>query len=567
MITVLLYWIYLFVSTASIGIGFTSLFKIKYTNPFILPFIGGFVIAILSGFWSIWGNLGSYFEINLAILTIVSLAVNKQNSKAYLCLLKAKTTNFSLFSKILLGVILFFALAQCASPPYIIDNESYYIQTIKWLDTYGYVPGLANFHYFLGQQSGWHILQSALNLNSISGIFNDINGLFLVLGNAYALDKLNRFDFSKHSLFLAIGFLPIFNIFFFQFISSPSPDLPIFLITAILFTEFATYYIKEEKERSPILLLFILVIFAVYIKVIAVFLLLFPVLLYLKNKSLLKKDISKLCILSLLALIVFVVKNGIISGYPLYPLAYFKQDFDWTVPVQLQDYLVEATKSYAFFITPQQYNQMSVLERIMHWLQLPKLHGLFNKVIVVLLLIFPLILKKNLFKKPYIALYVVTVSQLFFLWLSSPQYRFFFGYLVILSCIVISQYIRREKIVKLVLCLSTLIIIIPLFVPFSLRSLSNNKFNQELSTFNTDYTITPHPITKYTQAKYKKISLGNLQYNTPTTINYFWATGDCYLPCIQKQQLEGFKEYFELAPQLRTRDLKDGFISKYFPNE
>jgi len=567
MAIVLLYWIYLLVSTVSLGIGFCSLFKLKNNNPFILPFIGGFVIAILAGLWAIWGDLGGVFEITLGILSIASLLLNRERLKMYIFSLKAKLRDFPLFSQILLGLITVFAIAQSASAPYIIDNESYYIQTIKWLDTYGYVPGLANLHYFLGQQSGWHIFQSALNLNSISGLFNDINGFYLILGNAYAFDKLQLYSKSKQPLYLAASFLAVFNVFFFQFISSPSPDLPIFIITIILFTEFGKHYIEEEKEHTPILLLFILVIFAVYIKVIAIFLLPFPVLLYLKKKKQFKKDLYKLVLFSGLALIAFVVKNSIISGHPLYPLGLFKQDFDWTIPLQLQQYLVEATKSYAFFITPEQYEHMNIFERVLHWIRLPKLHGLFNKTIIVILLVFPLTLRNNILKKPYAVLYLLSIVQLLFLWTTSPQYRFYFGYLVILSCLLAAQVIKRKKLIQLILGLNTLIIIIPLFVPFSLREASNNEFNQELSSFSMAYIIKPHPITKYPDAEYKKLSFENFEYYTPTNIDFFWATGDCELPCVQKQQLMSFKEYFELAPQLLTQELKNGFKSVPFPNE
>ena len=52
--------------------------------------------------------------------------------------------SFSFPIKILLAFSSFLILAQSATLPFIIDNESYYIQTIKWLNEYGFVKGLAN---------------------------------------------------------------------------------------------------------------------------------------------------------------------------------------------------------------------------------------------------------------------------------------------------------------------------------------------------------------------------------------------------------------------------------------
>lgn len=567
MVIVLIYWIYLFISTITLGIAFTRLLKIKKINPILLPLYGGFAIAIIAGLWAIFNGLGQTFELTLGILTVLLLLAQRNALGKYLFLLKAKVFALPLFSKIILGTVFIFALAQCASAPYVIDNESYYIQTIKWLDTYGFVPGLANFHYFLGQQSGWHILTSALNLNSLSGVLNDINGFYLLLGNLYALDALNRYRSSGRSMLLAMGLFPIFNVFFFQFISSPSPDLPIYIITYILFSEFTSYYTKQEPEQTPLVLLFVLVVFAVYIKVIAIFLLPFPILLYIKNKSLFKKELKALAILSFLALFVFVVKNSIISGHPLYPLAFFKQDFDWTVPTALQQYLVEATKSYAFFITPEQYEQMSLVQRLVYWVSLPKLHGLFNKGMLLILVIFPIVSRKKLRTAPFITLYTVSLCLLIFLWLSSPQYRFFFGYFMLLLFVTIAPFLKRDILIKIALGASTVAIAIPLFVPLRITQLTNNEFKQELSTFSINYALMPHPITKYVDATYKTITVGNLKYNTPTNIDFFWATGDCALPCIQDEQLQGFKNYFEQAPQLRTQELKDGFKSVYFKYE
>ena len=84
--------------------------------------------------------------------------------------LPVKKLNFR--NKILFGIISLLILAQCASPPLILDNESYYIQTIKWLNQYGFVKGLVNLHVFLGQTSGWHLLQSAFSFSFLYDRFN-----------------------------------------------------------------------------------------------------------------------------------------------------------------------------------------------------------------------------------------------------------------------------------------------------------------------------------------------------------------------------------------------------------
>ncbi len=567
MAIVLAYWFYIFLIFASFGVGLNSFLKLPKPNPFIIPFIGAFGISLFAGIWAGFGGLSFYFELSLTIIAILIAIWNKKAFRIYFISLKDEIASLPLLLKFLLSIISIFALAQSASAPYILDNESYYIQTIKWLDTYGYVPGLANFHFFLGQNSGWHILQSSLNLDSISPLLNDINGLFLLLANAYALNKLKNYYRTKEFLFLAIGLLPIFNIFLFQFISAPSTDLPVYLITVIVFSEFASYFIKKGTTRTPVLFIFLLVIFAVYIKVTSVFLIFFPTFLYLRNISTFRNDLIKICLFSILTLTLFTIKNAIISGYPLYPLTLFKLETDWVMPLELKQYIVDATRYYAFFLTPEEFDHMTYVQKIVRWVSLPKLHGLFNKSILLLLILFPFIIRIKKVRTPYLLLYIITTSQLLFLWITSPQYRFFFGYLMLLSCLLLAHIIKKKIAINILLIGSTIAIAIPLFLPLNINELTNNPFEQNLNSFSLDYLIIPHSQTKYPKALYTQKTIGNLTYNTPSNIDFFWATGDCDLPCVQEQQLEGFKDYFEQAPQLRSTDLKDGFKSVYFPYE
>lgn len=566
MLAVLTYWCSLFFVTSVIGVGFQHFCKLGKSHPVISFFLGGFVISILASIWAIFSGLDGFFESFLVLITIVISIWERKVYNTFLLSLKAKIKTLPSYLTILLIVITLFAAAQCASAPYIIDNESYYIQTIKWLDTFGFVKGLANFHFFLAQNSGWHILQSALNLNSVLPFFNDINGFYLVLANLYALDHLAQFFKHKEKQFLLTGLFPIFNVFLFQFISSPSPDLPIYLLSLLIFGEFLAHYTSNEKP--PISLLFVLAVFAVFIKVTAVFLILFPIFLYIGNRQSLKKDFLTLITISGITFALFVVKNSIISGYPLYPIASFRlANVDWMLPLPLQEYLVETTKHYAFFLTPNEYENTTLIQRIIHWLRLPKLHGLFNVAMCIILVLFPFFIRKIRFKKPLYILYFISVAQLLFLWLTSPQYRFFLGFFILLVVTLMAVCVAKKSLIKIGITIATIAIAIPLFIPFNLNALTENEFQLSLSTFSTDYLIKPHPNTRYTEATYATHQEGNLKLQTPTNIDFFWATGDCKLPCIQLQQLTDFKAYFRSTPQMRTNDLKDGFHSYTFDNE
>ena len=181
----------------------------------------------MAGFWAIPFAINGVFHVALLSISTVLGFICRQRIIDYLQQVKSEIQELTSFMKSLLFIISVLILAQCASPPFIIDNESYYIQTIKWLNEYGFVNGLVNLHVFLGQTSGWHILQSAFNFSFLYDRFNDISGLALLLGNVYAIFKLNAFVTKKETskLNLVFGLFPLWNVFLFQFISAPSPEI------------------------------------------------------------------------------------------------------------------------------------------------------------------------------------------------------------------------------------------------------------------------------------------------------------------------------------------------------
>jgi hypothetical protein len=78
--------------------------------------------------------------------------------------------------------------------------------------------------------------------------------------------------------------------------------------------------------------------------------------------------------------------------------------------------------------------------------------------------------------------------------------------------------------------------------------------------------IKPHRNSQF-EAGYEVLNIESISINAPTAIDFFWGTGDLPLPSVNKQQLEYFKTYFNIIPQQRTEDVKDGFYSKALEND
>ena len=561
MLFILISWLYIFAITLVFGISMNRFLKLQKANSVITLCFGFFSIALFTGFWSIFFAVNWQFHVVLLIFSLLALFTNLGAIKGYLNTLKKETQQLSSFLKAALFIIAVLILAQCASPPFVIDNESYYIQTIKWLNDYGLVKGLVNLHLFLGQASGWHILQSAFSFSFLYENFNDLSGLCLLLGNYYAIVKLNKFIKNRaSSTNLIIGLFPVLNVFFFQFISAPSPDIAIYVISFIIFYEFIESL--NVYNRKAFITIALLSIFLTFIKLTAIIFCLFPLILFVKHFVVLKKNSTSILLFGSLTLVLFCIKNWILTGNMLYPLTSIESlSGSWRLPRPIEAFFFTEAKANGYLVSQEVYNNSSFFSLFKQWLILPKLHGVFNKLILIVLTILPWFIFRSGKRRPFAIIYAVAVINMIFLFLTSPQYRFFIPFLFIFILLIISTFINKKKIILASVAISLLITTIPIFYPINATALTDNNSHASLPIFSVNYFITPHSNSRY-DSDFVKVKLENTSINTPTNIDFFWGTGDVPLPAINKQQLEYFKTYFKTIPQQHTSNLKDGFYSK-----
>jgi len=552
MLFILLSWIYILAITLVVGVSINRLLKLQDVNQILVLFHGFFGITLIAGFWAIILPIDWKFHVFLIILSIILFYVNISFIKKYLSSIKHELNKISKFFKIVFVIISGLVLAQSASPPFLLDNESYYIQTIAWLNEFGFVNGLINLHLFLGQTSGWHILQSAFSFSFIYDGFNDLNGLCLLLGNLYALIKLNDYyKKGRNPLDLVVGLFPIFNVFLFQFVSSPSPDLAIYVMSLFVFYGFLMNY--HACSKNGIVSLVMLTSFLILIKATTIVFTLFPLIIYIKHYKHVKQYTFKISMVVLLIIGLVAIKNIIITGNPIYPLVGLEGlKASWSLPTNMETYFYNYAKAYGYAVTPEVYSNTSYVPLIKSWVLQTGMDGLFNKLILLVLVLFLFFLKKFKNNKAVLFIYGISWLQLLLLFTTSPQYRFYIPFLMILSLFLIAEFITSKKLTKGFMAISTLIIMVPLFF-----AIPNNK----TSTFSLSYLVEPHGNSQFNE-DYQTINLENTQINTPSNIDFFWGTGNTKLPALNKQQFEYFKTHFNVIPQQRTEELKDGFYFK-----
>lgn len=553
-------WFYVVFTSVNLGIGLDKMNR-KTSDDLIIAVVKGlFSVTVLASFWALFGRINWEFHLFLFLVN-VGLFVRYKSiiSRVY----RTFYTDFLLLSKslkIYLSIVLLLIIAQCASVPFIIDNETYYIQTIKWINEYGFVKGLANLHIFFGQTSGWHITQSVFNFSFLYTNFNDLSGFCLLLGNVFAVQKLNSYFSNSTTIYLIAGLLPIANVLLFQFISAPSPDLAVYILSCMMFF----YFIENYKALSvdSFQTVVVLTLFILYIKPTSFLLLLLPTALLISNFKTVSRHLFSGFTIGILVLGLFITKNTILTGYPLFPFTTVGfGNYDFKVPRQLVDFYFNQQRLYRFFLTNKEFHSLSFFEKCSKWISMEKISGLFNILSLFMVVVLPFFIKKWFNQRAYWILYFLMVVQLIVLIVTSPQFRFFLHFNLFFGFLIACPLLKNKKIIEIGLYLSLILTAIILFFPIKYSYLTKNQLIMDNSKFSKRNTVFPHHNSKL-RTTFHIEKNGNLIYNSPDATTFFWANGNGKLPCVNVQQIDYFGARFHYVPQLRTTHLEGGFYSK-----
>lgn len=553
MILILFSWIYTAFITLNLGILFKKIAKLKSICFITTIFLGTFLVTILASFWALFGRIHIEFHLFILLLIIFNYIKFRADIFAICIEFYSQLQLISKPLKYFLVTLLFFIVLKSATSSNYIDNETYYIQSIKWLNEYGFVKGLANLHIFLGQMSGWHITQSALNLSFLTINFNDCNGFLLLITNVYAVLKLNQLNNQKSNLVIAL--LPLVNLFFFQFISAPSPDLAVYIFSLFLFHFFTKNYKDQKINQFKLIVIFSL--FIVYIKITAIPLLLLPLCLFVSNYKLLISKIRFSLVYSVLILFLLIAKNTILTGLPLFPTNCFAHlvHVDYSIPSEVLKFWFNPAKLYESTVTSFEFLNMSGLKIFTKWLLYSKIDSVFNTLIFSIILVSPLFLYKN--KKSNWIIYFTMLIQFVLLFLSSPQYRFILNFVVFFGLFFVSHFIKKKKIISLLFITSlfpiSFFVFITLFADLNEIN-SKNRISFDILLYPSESSLTENNNNNINK-------VGNLHYYSPANKAYIWITGNGKLPAVNKKQIDYFIRKIGCVPQKRTLNIKDGFFT------
>jgi hypothetical protein len=346
---VLSMWLFLFVLFVGWGVLVARCFRLnpeyRTVEDYIKAFwLGWAYVIFIMQIWHLFLPVNHRAFILVLVTSIVGFVLGRKN--IHLALGGERIWRYVLFLLLLPVVATIGKIAIL--PPSAYDSGLYHLNMVRWTTTYPIVPGLGNLHGRLAFNNS-HFLYVAL-LEVFKGKSHHFaNGLLLsvvitqiCINGVGVLRNSNSSRFS--SIVTAAMLYPALGLIIWDQVSSPATDLPNFVLGIVLVSLLISFLEDSDrsKERTGYDLLIIVVLALVGVTIRLNFLVLgvtsVLVALYVVGRRFVLPSIARwimvrILLCSAIALIPWVVRSVILSGYPAYPSALFPFPVDWRIPL------------------------------------------------------------------------------------------------------------------------------------------------------------------------------------------------------------------------------------------
>ena len=359
MIIVLVNWIYIIITTYLTGNACMRLLEHWFRRekgrwqrtPFYDLFAGIMCTTCYAQVYSLFGGVGLGANVGLLIFCLIYAALfGKRAAGEFGDWLHDRKGEMSplvkkgLICVMVLGTVIY-ALATSGAPK-LLDTDWYHAQTIRWIEEYGCVTGVANLFYSLGFNSAQHYFDALYSMKAMFGVsLHATGGYFGLLLLCHGLARLAGWKAHRRHIADSLALAEvIYTIIVTAFFADPYTDtLPNCLVFFIL-TEWIILLETEEKEDFPYAFLCIFGIFATVVKtsvVMVVLLAVQPVIQLIRNKNWGK--IAGYIVAGILIAVPFFITNVRVTGYLVY-LASALDLFDvpWKIDNEIVKYSVNS---------------------------------------------------------------------------------------------------------------------------------------------------------------------------------------------------------------------------------
>lgn len=484
-------------------------------------------ITTVAGTFGFFFPLGMSFEIVVILIGFSGLFIVKSNFSELFLLLK----------KPLFLIFIFLGIGVATFAPFINDHFSYYVPTVKWLSEYGIVKGISNVDLILGQQSSWHIFQACFD--DMLDSFLRINVVLYLIFIFYAFEK---------KLWNILLFTP----FFFLFLHSPSPDLPLYVFSILLVVEiFKTDYSINFNS------LWLLSLFLFTLKPTAFWLPIFVFLLGFKTNKQILFGLKNI-VLTVVLLSLFFIKQIWVFGDIIFPIQSNLIDVSW----KPSNYLLEQSnqnallKTYDYQYTISEINSWSTADTIIKWLTLAGFKKIINTGILLVVVGFGFLAFRKRNTK-LILLWVCITLKTIVVFYFSGQYRFMIDAILPLIALVLLGIAIKPILSKGITLVGIgIVFIIFLFPKILQENVSSFYVGQLMGKPSMEQLIKP---LEYSNSDYNQHKVSNFTFNTPS--NYH-LMHDVPLPCLTTYSLKEFYLAGVFPYAYDENDFKKGFYLK-----
>jgi len=546
MLTLIFYQIIITLSCLWSGILFYKFFPQKNeSRPIIYYLITGLILLTsLTQIIVLFFPINVYTKFGLLGLLILLSIIKRKNTKFFIREIKVSA------SLVLFFIFWAVILLTNAGPTMMDDTESYHIQSIKWIQEYGSVPGIVNLHERFGFNSSWFSSVALFSFSSkTTGGFTVMNSVISLWLCYWFLEKFSQFQKENNlQAAFAIHLVFIICLLFWALIkgnaTTTNYDYITTTIVLLLFTE-----VFFSEKTSPKVEWIIWPAYLLTVRLInypLLLLSLFAFILFIKQKQ--ARQLILPMVYCLLLIVPFLIRSIIIAGYPFYPATYFDfTNVDWKPDPQITERLLEFIKYFNRVATTYfDIEQTKALGSawIPAWFQhlFP-----YDKILVlaaftgILFTVIKLRIQKNDYNK-------LIITGLMILWLISwfiiaPDPRFVYGILlfgIFLFEYYLSSFVNDFRSIKFLLNALIILMIAGLSYYLVSKPLKQKEYRNWISPLQL-----PQP-------PVKEFVIDGITFRIPEIINNNWNIR-CYgteLPCL-----------YEIHPRLKPRgkNIRNGF--------
>ncbi len=354
---------------------------------------------------------------------------------------------------ILAGILFAFSSAGEAK---LIDTEWYHAQTIRWIEEYGCVKGVANLFYSLGFNNAQHYFDALFGMDWLFGqSMRGSGGFFGLLIFIHGMLRISRWK--EHDMHvadaLAIGEVA-YSIIVTAFYTDPYVDTSPNILVLFILTEWIALLEKKSEEICWYGYYCLLTVFAVVAKTsvaMIVLLAIYPIVLMIKQKK--AAQIPLYIGIGFGIALPYLITNFITTGYPIYLLSSLGIfDVKWKVDPEVLKHSVDSMVAFARMPLGTIEEALgSGLSWVLGWFLAESLSHQILYVVIAFLLLYDLIhiLRQALTGKmtdgwmvfPRICVYIGLVYWFF----TIPQVKYCWSFLIFPVAVIPAVYWQKTE--------------------------------------------------------------------------------------------------------------------------